>query len=79
MHREVQKQLKELAILCSTALLGEQEWQRLYDIAVCIHTNGGLQDNQVVKRFLLDQGVQSSQGGLSQPTGAASVHGTAKI
>ena len=64
MHREAQKKLTELAMLCSTAFLGEHEWQRLYDIAVCIHTNGGLQDHQVVKRFLLDHGCSLHKAGF---------------
>ena len=64
MHREAQKQLKELAMLCNTALLGEREWQRLSEIAVCIHTNGGLQDHHVVKRLLLDHGCSLHKAGF---------------
>ncbi len=64
MHREVQKALKELALLCNTAFLGEREWQRLCDIAVCMHRHGGLQDHKVVKRFLLDHGCSLQKAGF---------------
>ena len=64
MHTDAQKQLKELAMLCHTALLGEQEWQRLCEIAVCIHTNGGLKDHKVLKHFLLDHGCSLQKAGF---------------
>jgi hypothetical protein len=64
MHREVQTHLKELATLCQTVLLGDQEWQRLYEIAVCLHTNGGLQDPKVVSRFLMEHGCSLHKAGF---------------
>ena len=56
MHREAEKRLKELAMLCQTVILGDYEWQRLCEIAVCIHSHGGLQDHKVVKRVLMEHG-----------------------
>jgi hypothetical protein len=56
MHREAQQHLKELAMLCQTVFLGDNEWQRLCEIAVCIHTHGGLQDHKIIKRFLMEHG-----------------------
>jgi hypothetical protein len=64
MHGEVQKHLKELAMLCHTVVLGEHEWRRLYEIAVCMHTHGGLQDHKVVKRFLMDHGCSLQKAGF---------------
>ena len=64
MYPEVQIQLKELAMLCSTVFLGEHEWRRLSEIAVCIHTNGGLQDHKVVKHVLLQHGCTLQKAGF---------------
>ena len=64
MHPEAQKQFRELAMLCSTAVLGKHEWRRLSEIAVCIHTHGGLQDQKEIKRFLLANGCCLSKAGF---------------
>ena len=64
MHREVEKLLEELSMLCQTVLLGDQEWKRLYKIAVCMHTHDGLLDQKVVKQFLLEHGCSLQKAGF---------------
>jgi hypothetical protein len=64
MHAEVEAQLKVLANLCPTVFLEDKEWETLYRVSLTIHTHGGLQDHQIVNRFLLDQGCSLHKAGF---------------
>ena len=64
MHKEVEALIEDLAQLCQTVLLGDQEWQRLYEIALCLHAHGGLSETRTVKRFLLDHGCSLQKAGF---------------
>ena len=64
MHPKSQALLIELATLCRTVFLGQNEWQRLYEIALCLHTHGGMPEHGVIKRYLLEHGCSLQKAGF---------------
>ncbi len=63
MHSQVAAVLGNLAKVCQTASLNQHDWEKLYEVALCVHAHGGA-DPGTIKRYLMEQGCSIQKAGF---------------
>ncbi len=64
MDTRVEALLEDLAKLCSTVALHQDDWKKLYAVSLCAHARGGVPDPRTMKRYLMDHGCSIQKAGF---------------
>lgn len=63
MHSRLAVLLENLANVCKTVALESNDWKQLYEVALCVHANAGM-DSKTIKRYLMEQGCSVQKAGF---------------
>lgn len=63
MHSQVAAVLEHLVKVCQTVTLNQNDWEQLYEVALCIHAHDGV-DPVTIKRYLMEQGCSLQKAGF---------------
>lgn len=64
MHIQAETLLGDLVQSCHTLTLQQKDWDKLYEVALCVHAYHGLPDPSMVKHCLVDRGSSFKKAGF---------------
>ncbi len=64
MHVQAETLLQDLAKASHTITLDQKDWDKLYEVALCVHAYGGTPDPKTIKYYLIDHGSSFKKAGF---------------